>query len=132
MLTFDQTGELSEATVVPKYQSTENPDAPFYSLNLVEYQGRPASIYNDNPKNFTRDLSKRSKSLALSRALAIIAYSDRAGNLQRDPIFARMDADKLVLVPSSATRLANDDVVFMALRYKAFGKNQFRFGRLRE
>jgi len=132
MLTFDETGEISEATVVPKYQSTENPDAPFFSLNLVEYQGRPAAIYNDNPKNFTRDLSKRTRSLALSRALAIITYSDNSGKLQRDPIFARMDADKLVLVPSSATRLANDDVVFMAMRYKSFGKNQFRFGRLRE
>ncbi|MFK8057062.1 MAG: hypothetical protein AB8F78_13145 [Saprospiraceae bacterium] len=132
MLTFNEVGEISEATVVPKYQSTDNPDAPFYSLNLVEYQGRPAAIYNDNPKNFTRDLSKRTKSLALSRALAIITYSDSSGELQRDPIFARMDADKLVLVPSSATRLANNDVVFMALRYKAFGKNQFRFGRLRQ
>lgn len=132
MLTFDETGEISEATVVPKYQSTENPDAPFYSLNLVEYQGRPAAIYNDNPKNFTRDISKRTRSLALNRALAIITYSDSKGELQRDPIFARLDADKLILVPSSATRLANDDVVFMALRYKTFGKNQFRFGRLRE
>ncbi len=132
MLTFDQTGEIDEATIVPKYQSTENPDAPFYSLKLVEFQGKAASIYNDNPKNFTRDLSKRTRSLALSRALAIVAYADNNGNLQRDPIFARMDADKLVLVPTSATRLANDDVVFMALRYKAFGKNQFRFGRLRE
>jgi len=132
MLTFDETGDLSEATVVPKYQSTENPNAPFFSLNLVEYQGRPAAIYNDNPKNFTRDLSKRPRSLALNRALAIITYSDSNGDLQRDPIFARMDADKQILVPASATRLANDDVVFMALRYKTFGKNQFRFGRLRE
>ena len=132
MLTFDQEGEISEATVVPKFQSTENPDAPFLSLKLVEYQRRPAAIYNDNPKNFTRELSKNPRSLALSRALAIVAYSDNNGRLQRDPIFGRLDADKLVLVPASATRLANDDVVFMALRYKSFGKNQFRFGRLRE
>ena len=133
MLTFDQEGELSEATVVPKFQSTENLGNPFFRLNLVEYQGRPAAIYNDNPDNFIRDVSKRPRVLSLPhRALAVICYADENGTLQRDPIFARVENEKLILMPSSASRLINDDVVFMAIKYNTLGKNEFRFGRIRE
>lgn len=130
MLTFDQDGVLSETTVVPKLQAAENLGNPFFRVNLVEYKGRPAALYNDNPKNFIRDLSKPTLVSSMKNALAIVCYSDVTGKLQREPVFARSKDEKMVVVPSSAKRLSNNDVVFMALKYKTFGSNTFRFGRL--
>lgn len=130
-LTFDAAGALVEALVVPKYQRADAPNNPYYSASLVEYDGAPAVIYNDNPANFTRDADRNQRPLRIQRALAVLAYADAEGRLQREPLFARAEADKLVLVPRSAARLANGDVVFLALRYRGFAKNEVRFGVLR-
>ena len=130
MLTFDQEGVLAEAITIPKFQSTEQANAPFYRMNLIEYDGQPAVIYNDNPKNFGRDLDKRTRSLRFQQAVATVSYAGRNGRLERRPLFARKDADKVVLVPASAERLANGEVVFLALRYRGLAKNELRFGLL--
>ncbi len=131
ILTFDEKGVLAEALAVPKYQASAYLNGPFDRMNLVEYNGLPAVIYNDNPKNLVRSLDKRPKRLNMKKAVATMGFANRSGELQRDPLFARKNVGKLVLVPNSVISLNNDDVVFMALRFKAFGKNEVSFGRIR-
>ena len=128
VLNFAADGDLEDAVVVPKYQTANVPGLPYMRMNLVEYDGRAAVIYNDNPKNFTRDLNKRTKPLRFNDALAVLGYDSDGGRLQRIPLFARKDAGKVIIIPSSATRLADDRVLFLATRYKFFGNNELRFG----
>ena len=133
ILGFDAAGQLDDALVVPKFQSTETPNLPYARMNLVEYEGRAAVLYNDNPKNFTRDVSKRTKPLGWGNALAVLGYAEPAPRrdgerLRRVPLFARKQADKVIAMPPSVTRLEDGRVVFLASRYKVFGKNEVRFG----
>ena len=127
LLNFSAAGQFDNLVVVPKYQRSQVPDVPYLRMDLVEYQGKAATIYNDNPKNFSRDLEQRTRALNLSDALAVIAYGQN-GELVRAPIFARRDADKVLLIPRSAARLSDGSIIFLATRYKTFGKNELRFG----
>ena len=144
LLTFGSDGELDEALMVPMGQRFRLQQGfnvsrrraldfvpPYYRMRLVEYDGKPAAIYNDNPKNFGRDLTKRTKALRFGDAMATLAFADERGRLAQQPLFARREADKVILIPGSAERLANDDVVFLATRFRTFGKNEVRFGRIR-
>ena len=133
ILDFDEEGDLEDALVVPKFQVTENPGLPYARMNLVEYEGRAAVLYNDNPKNFTRDVDKRTKPLGWGNSLAVLGYAEttrsgRGERLRRVPLFARKAADKVIAMPPSVTRLEDGRVVFLASRYRVFGRNQVRFG----
>ncbi len=128
ILNFDSRGGLTDVLSVPKYQTTQTPGLPYARINLVEYEGKAAVIYNDNPKNFTRDPARNAKGTNWSDALAVLGYDQGDGNLTRIPLFERKEAGKVIIVPSSATRLADDRVVFLATRYKVFGGNELRFG----
>ncbi len=128
LLNFDTRGELDGVITVPKFQTTPNPNLPYARLNLVEYEGKAAVIYNDNPKNFTRDPDRNAKGTNWNDALAVLGYDQGDGELQRVPLFARKDAGKVIIVPRSATRLDDDRVVFLATRYRTFGGNELRFG----
>ena len=131
---FDADGTLRNALVVPKLQQTQTPNLSYARMNLVEYEGNPAVVYNDNPKNFTRSVDRRTKGLNWSKSLAVLGYGEpsaRASDgerLRRVPLFARRDADKVIAIPPSVTRLPDGRVVFLATRYKLFGQNQLRFG----
>ena len=127
VLTFDPTGTLYEAWVVPKLQAEVNQVTPFVRMKLVPYGEGVGVLYNDSPKNLTRSLEERTKPLRFRDAVAVIAYVDN-GELKRRPLFGRREADKLLMVPSSGVRLAGGDVVFVAKRFKLFGKNQLRLG----
>ncbi len=128
ILNFDTRGELTDALTVPKFQTTPSPNLPYARMNLVEYEGKAAVIYNDNPKNFTRDLDRNTKGTNWNDALAVLGYDRGDGELLRVPLFARRDAGKVIIVPRSATRLADDRILFLATRYKTFGGNELRFG----
>ena len=127
VITFDPTGRLYEAWVVPKFQSEVNQISPFVRMKLIPYGDGVGVLYNDSPKNLARTLDERTKPLRFRDAVAVIGYIDN-GELQRRPLFGRKEADKLLMAPSSGVRLANGDVVFVAKRFKMFGRNELRFG----
>ena len=127
VMTFDAEGELYEAWVVPKFQAEVNQVSPFVRMKLIPYAGGVGVLYNDNPKNLTRSLDERTKSMGFRNSVAVLAYIDN-GELERRPLFGRLEADKLLMAPSSGVRLATGDVVFVAKRFKMFGKNQLRLG----
>lgn len=135
---FAADGTLRDAIVVPKLQVTEQPGLPYARMNLVEYEGHAAVVYNDNPKNFARATSKRTKGLNWNKSLAVLGYAETTSRrrdgerLRRVPLFARRDADKVIAIPPSVTRLPDGRVVFLATRYRTFGRNQLRFGVLSE
>jgi len=142
MLTFAADGNLDEALLIPAFQSYTDQGVsgrfrnalarvpPYYRMRLLEYAGKPATIYNDNPKNFGRDPGKNPRALRFRDALATLAYADDSGRLTQQPLFGRRDADRVILIPASAERLGNDEVVFLATRYRSLAKNQLRFGLL--
>ena len=127
VLVFRPDGTFDDLFVVPKTQATQDPSAPFTRMNLVEFDGRPAVIYNDNPKNLIRDNDDSTAGTNFRKAAAVIAYT-QDGRLVRTPLFATRDADKVLLVPASASRLADGNIVFIASRLRAFSQNQLRFG----
>lgn len=133
ILDFDEGGQLDDALVVPKLQTTDNPFLPYARMNLVEYEGRAAVLYNDNPKNFTRNVDRRTKPLGWNNALAVLGYAEttpsgRSERLRRVPLFARKQADKVIAMPPSVTRMPDGRIVFLASRYRMFGRNEVRFG----
>ena len=142
LLTFSNDAELQEALMVPMFQSytlqqnfatrraSLGSVPPYYRASLVEYDGKPAVIYNDNPRNFGRDIERTTKALRFRDAVATLAFADEDGRLRQQPVFSRREADQLILIPRSTERLINDDVVFMATRFRTFNKNELSFGRI--
>jgi hypothetical protein len=124
-------GSIEDFTVVPKYQSMTYYISPWARMDLLGFNGKPAVIYNDNPKNLTRDLEKHPKALKWKNGVATIGYADENGNLVRRPLFSRKEADKMLIVPESATELKNGDVVFLSYRLSMFDRDQYMIGRLK-
>lgn len=124
-------GSIEDFVVVPKFQSMTNDISPWARMSLLGFQGRPAVIYNDNPKNIGRDLDKRTKPLKWKNGTAMISYQDEKGELVRRPLFARKEADKMLIAPESATELKNGDVVFLSYRLSMFNRDQYMIGRLK-
>jgi len=125
-------GNIEDFVVVPKYQSMTYVISPWARMSLLGFNGFPAVIYNDNPKNLGRDLEKRTKPLKWKNGTAMIGYQDESGDLVRQPLFSRKEADKMVIVPESATELKNGDVVFLSYRMSMFDRDQYMIGRLKK
>ena len=123
-------GELQNHVVFPKAQTSTGGISPYMRMTLVGYDGRPAVVYNDNALNIGRDLEKRTKPLRAQNAVGMIAYANDKNELVRQPLFARSETDKMLINPQSSTQLANGDVVFFTYRFKFFGKESYRLGRL--
>ncbi len=123
-------GSVEDFVVVPKYQSMSYSISPWARMSILGFNGRPAVIYNDNPKNIGRDLEKRTKPLKWKNGTAMLGYANTNGELVRQPLFSRKEADKMLIVPESATELKNGDVVFLSYRHSMFDRDQYMIGRL--
>lgn len=129
---ISSTGKVEDLVVIPKLQTTTG---IMYSskdrMNLINYTGTNAVVYNEFPKNYKASKLQTRTWENKSKFISTIGYKDQNGQVVRQQLTPELKELPSYVLPESSIVLKDGSTVFILEQRPSKHDRTYRFGKVK-
>ncbi len=97
-------------------------------MNLIEYKGQPAVLYNDGPNNYTQAVDIMPDHMKDKEGQSLIAYigPDPKNPLVRTPLYGAEESDHNICSPAQTVLFSDGSILYVNTRLPLPHHDQLR------